>query len=87
MVRTSELFKTMQGADYVVIDGVVFEADICASRTNSRSPTTSCWKRASGDTEIDMTRAEIDGAVQVGEGEFRLRNGSLVRFLSSAVIH
>ena len=41
----------------------------------------------SGDTEIDMTRAEIDGAVQVGHGEFRLRNGSVVRFLSSAVIH
>jgi len=40
-----------------------------------------------GDTEIDLTRAEIDDAVLLGEGVFRLKSGSIVRFLSSAVIH
>ena len=40
-----------------------------------------------GDTEIDMTRAEFEGAVGLGEGVFRLKSGSLVRFLTSAVIH
>ena len=37
-----------------------------------------------GETEIDLTREEIDDAVLLGEGVFRLKNGSLVRFLTSA---
>ena len=40
-----------------------------------------------GDREIDITRAEIEGAEDIGEGLFRLRSGSLVRFLSTAVVH
>ena len=87
MVRISELFKTMQDADYVVIDGVVFEAEYLRVPDEFTVADDVVLEATSGDTEIDMTRAEIDGAVQVGHGEFRLRNGSVVRFLSSAVIH
>ena len=40
-----------------------------------------------GETEIELTRAEVEGAERVGEGVFRLRNGALVRFLAAAVLH
>lgn len=82
-----ELYDTMSGADYVVIDGVVFETGYLRVPDEFTAADDVVLEARSGDTEIDMTRAEIEGAQGVGQGVFRLRNGSLVRFLSSAVIH
>ncbi|MFO1322928.1 MAG: hypothetical protein U1F15_02585 [Burkholderiales bacterium] len=82
-----ELYDTMKGADYVVIDGVVFETGYLRVPDEFTVADDVVLEARSGDTEIDMTRAEIEGAEGVGQGVFRLRNGSLVRFLSSAVIH
>lgn len=87
MVGTNDLFETMQGADYVMIDGVVFAADYLRIPDEFTVADDVVLEARSGDTEIDMTRAEIDGAVGLGQGTFRLRNGSVVRFLASAVIH
>jgi len=87
MVRANDLFETMQGADYVMIDGVVFEADYLRIPDEFTVAEDVVLEARSGDTEIDMTRAEIDGAVGLGQGVFRLRSGSVIRFLSSAVIH
>lgn len=87
MVPRRELFETMQGADYVVIDGVVFEADYLRVPDEFTVADDVLLEARSGDTEIDMTHAEFDGAIGLGQGEFRLRNGSVIRFLSSAVIH
>jgi hypothetical protein len=82
-----ELFETMKGADFVVIDGVIFETGYLRVPDENTVADDVVLEARSGDTEIDMTRAEIDGAEGVGQGIFRLKNGSLVRFLSSAVIH
>ena len=87
MVRANELFKTMQDADYVMIDGVVFETGYLRIPDEFTVADDVVLEARSGDTEIDMTRAEIDDAVELGQGMFRLRSGSVVRFLSSAVIH
>ncbi|HTQ00459.1 MAG TPA: hypothetical protein VMN56_14125 [Casimicrobiaceae bacterium] len=87
MVATHELFETMKGADYVVIDGVLFETDYLRVPDEFTVADDVVLEARHGDTEIDLTRGEIDGAVGLGEGVFRLKNGSLVRFLSSAVIH
>lgn len=87
MVRIHDLFTTMQDADYVMIDGVVFAADYLRIPDEFTTADDVVLEARCGDTEIDMTRAEIDGAVGLGQGTFLLRNGSVVRFLSSAVIH
>ena len=81
------LFDTMTGADYVVIDGLIFETGYVRVPDEFTSADDVVVEARRGDTEIDLTRAEVEGAQGLGEGVFRLKNGSLVRFLSSAVIH
>ena len=87
MVRTQKLLESMKGADYVVIDGVLFETDYLRVPDEFTVADDVVLEARHGDTEIDLTRAELEGAAGVGEGVFRLKSGSLVRFLSSAVIH
>ena len=82
-----DLSHAMQDADYVVIDGVIFAADYLRVPDEFTVADDVVLEARSGDTEIALTRAEVDDAVDLGEGSFRLRNGSVVRFLTSAVIH
>jgi hypothetical protein len=81
------LIDTMTGADFVVIDGLIFETGYLRVPDEFTSADDVVLEARRGDTEIDLTRAEIEGAEELGEGVFRLKNGSLVRFLASAVIH
>ena len=85
--RMRNLYETMTGADYVVIDGVIFATDYLRVPDEFTTADDVVLEARRGDAEIDLTRAEIDDAEGVGEGVFRLKSGSLVRFLSSAVIH
>ena len=82
-----DLFDTMTGADYVVIDGLIFETGYVRVPDEFTSADDVVVEARRGETEIDLTRAEVEGAQGLGEGVFRLKNGSLVRFLASAVIH
>ena len=86
-MRMLELFDTMKGADFVVIDGIIFETGYLRVPDEYTVADDVVLEARRGDTEIDLTRAEIEDAEGVGEGVFRLKNGSLLRFLSSAVIH
>ena len=81
------LFETMTGANFVVIDGVIFETGYLRVPDEFTSADDVVLEARRGDTEIDLTRAEVEDAEELGEGVFRLKNGSLVRFLASAVIH
>jgi hypothetical protein len=81
------LYATMTDADYVVIDGELFATGYLRVPDEFTTADDVVVEARQGDREIDMTRAEIEGAEDVGEGLFRLRNGSLVRFLSTAVVH
>ena len=81
------LYATMTDADYVVIDGELFATDYLRVPDEFTTADDVVVEARQGDREIDMTRAEIEGAQGLGQGVFRLKNGSLVRFLSSAVIH
>ena len=87
MVPAHELYKSMDGADYVIVDGVLFETGYLRVPDEFTDDDDVVLEAHHGDTEIDMTRAEVEGAVGLGEGVFRLRSGSLVRFLSSATVH
>ena len=82
-----KLTDTMQGADFVVIDGVLFETGYLRVPDENTAADDVVIEARRGDTEIDLTRAEVDDAQMLGEGVFRLRKGMLVRFLSGATIH
>jgi hypothetical protein len=77
----------MNNADFVLIDGVLFETGYLRVPDEYTVAEDVVLEARHGDTEIDMTREEFDGAVGLGEGLFRLKNGSLVRFLAAAVLH
>ena len=83
----TKLADTMDDADFVVIDGVMFETGYLRVPDEFTSADDVVLEARRGDAEIDLTRGEIDDAVLLGEGVFRLKSGSIVRFLSSAVIH
>lgn len=87
MLQPRDLFETMNGADFVLIDGVLYETDYLRVPDEFMVADDVVLEARHGETAIDMTRADFDGAVGVGEGVFRLKSGSLVRFLSAAVIH
>ena len=82
-----KLTDTMQGADFVVIDGVLFETGYLRVPDEFTAADDVVLEARRSDTEIDLTKAEIDDAQMLGEGVFRLRKGMLVRFLSGATIH
>lgn len=81
------LFESMDDADYVMIDGVVFAANYLRIPDEFTVDDDVVLEASRGDAEIDLTRAEMDGAIGSGEGVFRLRNGSTLRFLSGTVVH
>ncbi|MCC7327464.1 MAG: hypothetical protein IT521_11745 [Burkholderiales bacterium] len=82
-----QVFDSMKGADFVVIDGVVFETGYLRVPDEFTMADDVVLEAHSGDNEIDLTRAEFEGAQGVGEGVYRLKNGSVLRFLACAVIH
>jgi hypothetical protein len=82
-----KLTDTMNDADFVVIDGVMFQTGYLRVPDEYTGAEDVVLEARRGDTEIDLTREEIDDAELLGEGIFRLKSGSIVRFLSSAVIH
>jgi hypothetical protein len=82
-----KLTDTMDDADYVVIDGMMFETGYLRVPDEFTAADDVVVEARRGDREIDLTRAEIDDAVLLGDGVFQLKSGSLVRFLSSAVVH
>ena len=86
-MQTQSLFDTMSGADFVMIDGVVFATGYVRVPDEFTVAADVVVEARNGETEIELTRAEVEGAERVGEGVFRLRNGALVRFLAAAVLH
>jgi hypothetical protein len=40
-----------------------------------------------GDTELAFTQADFEAAEHVADGFYRLANGHLLRFLTSATVH
>jgi len=81
------LAAAMDNADYVLIDGVVFETEYLRVPDEDTVADDVVLEAKHGDTEIALTRGEIDGAELMGDGVYRLKSGSLLRFLTGATIH
>ena len=81
------LDTAMHGAEYVLVDGVIFETGYLRVPDSDTVADDIVLEARNGSSEIEFTRGELDGAEHVGEGVYRLKSGALLRFFSSATIH
>ena len=86
-VNLTNLASAMDNADYVLIDGVVFETEYMRVLDEGTVDDDVVLEARHGDTEVTFTRQEMDGAEHLGEGVYRLKSGAQLRFLSTATIH
>ena len=86
-VNMLNLASAMHNADFVLIDGVVFETEYMRVPDDETVADDVVLEAKHGDTEVTFTRQEMDGAEHLGEGVYRLKSGAQLRFLSSATIH
>jgi hypothetical protein len=84
---TPKLFDTMHDADFVVIDGIVFEASYMRVPDEFTVADDVVLEARRGDTELEFTQADFQDAEHVADGFYRLGDGHLVRFLTSATVH
>ena len=75
---TLKLSDTMHDADFVVIDGVVFETAYV------RVPDEFT---VADDVVLEATQADFEDAEHVSDGFYRLADGHTLRFLTSATVH
>jgi hypothetical protein len=78
---------TMHDADFVVIDGVIFATEYLRVPDEDTVADDIVLEAKHGDTEIELSRAEIDDAQALGQGVYRLKSGALIRFITAATLH
>ncbi len=86
-VNMLNLASAMDNADFVLIDGVIFETEYTRVPDDATVADDVVLEAKHGDTQVTFTRQEMDGAEHLGEGVYRLKSGAQLRFLSSATIH
>lgn len=86
-VNMLNLASAMDNADYVLIDGVVYETEYLRLPDEQTVADDVVLEVKHGDTEVTFTCREMDGAEHLGEGVYRLKSGAQLRFLSTATIH
>jgi hypothetical protein len=77
----------MRDADFVQINGIVFETQYLRVPDESTVADDVVMELKLGNTEVAFTRDELDDAEYVGDGLFRLKSGAVLRFLSHATLH
>jgi hypothetical protein len=81
------LIDALCAADYVQIDGLIFETEYLRVPDEHTVPDDILLEAKSGETELSFTREDLDDAQYVGEGLYRLKSGLQLRFLTSTTIH
>jgi hypothetical protein len=81
------LTDAMCGADFVQVNGTVFEAGYLRVPDDSTAADDVVMELKLGETELVFVREELDGAEYVGNGAYLLKSGAVLRFLASATIH
>ena len=84
---TPKLSDAMHDADFVVIDGIVFETEYVRVPDEYTVADDVLLEARNGDTELAFTQADFEAAEHVADGFYRLVNGHLLRFLTSATVH
>jgi hypothetical protein len=81
------LAEAMRDADFVQINGIVFQTEYMRVPDDETIAEDVVLELKLGDTEVAFTRDELDDAEYVGDGNFRLKSGATLRFLSQATLH
>jgi len=84
---TLKLSDTMHDADFVVIDGVVFETAYVRVPDEFTVADDVVLEATHGETELAFTQADFEDAEHVSDGFYRLADGHTLRFLTSATVH
>jgi hypothetical protein len=87
MTTIATLAQALDGADFVLIDGIVFETEYLRVPDEDMQDDDVVLEARRGDDELSLTLAEMDQAEALGEGVYRLKTGSLLRFLSQVTVH
>jgi hypothetical protein len=82
-----KLADAMYDADFVLIDGVVFETEYLRVPDEFTVAEDVVLEAKHGDNEVAYTLDDVDDAEFLGDGVYRLKSGSLLRFLTSATVH
>lgn len=82
-----KLADAMHGADFVMVDGEMFETEYLRVPDEYTVADDVVLEAKRGDDEIAFTRGDVDDAEALGDGAYRLKSGALLRFLTSATIH
>jgi len=81
------LADAMRNADLVQVNGIVFETCYLRVPDDATAAEDVVMELKLGDAEVMFIREEIDNAEYVGDGAYRLRSGTLLRFLANATVH
>jgi hypothetical protein len=81
------LSEAMQDADFVQLNGIVFEAGYLRAPDESTLADDVVMELRHGETELAFTREDLDDAHYVGKGLYRLKSGALLCFLTTATVH
>jgi len=81
------LAEAMRGADFVQVNGIVFETEYVRVPDNLTVADDVVMELKLGATEVTFVREDLDDAEYVGDGAYRLKSGALLRFLTNATIH
>ncbi|GMU71423.1 MAG: hypothetical protein AMXMBFR42_08880 [Burkholderiales bacterium] len=81
------LTDAMGGADFVLIDDVVFETEYLRVPDEDTHADDVVLEAKHGEVEVALIRSDFDGAEHLGDGVYRLANGHRLRFLSTATVH
>ena len=82
-----KLADAMHDADFVLIDGVVFETEYLRVPDEYTVADDVVLEAKRGEDEIALTRGDVDDAESLGDGIYRLKSGAVLRFLTSAAVH
>ena len=81
------LSEAMRGADFVQVDGIVFETEYVRVPDSMTVADDVVTELKLGENEVTFVREDLDDAEYVGDGAYRLKSGALLRFLANATIH
>lgn len=84
---SASLARALDGADFVLFDGVVFETEYLRLPDEDTRADDVVLEARRGDAELSLTLGEVDAAEFLGEGIFRLRSGELIRLLAQVTVH
>jgi hypothetical protein len=83
----ANLGAAMTGARFVLVDGVVFEAEYLRAPDRDTVADDIVIEARNATDEIAFTKSDVDGAQLLPDGTFRLKSGAMLCFVAPATVH